>query len=310
WHIGDNYFTRVRGFIKPQATGNYAFNVTGDDHTELFLSTTTSTAQMRRIAFIQGWTNETEYHKYPSQTATNIALEAGKVYYFELRHKEGGGGDGWRISWNTSNATNNWQPIQSQFLARACNNTFQAAQSRDIFAFIAKADYNNAKLEWVSNTGFRDDFYEVQRAGEDENFETIARVNVKSDKNESLAYNFTDFSPLEGENNYRIKTIRLDGMTPQYSAIEKLNFKAVGDIKVFPNPATDHLDMDLSIYSGKPVTIIVYNVVGKPVQTLKIEAASTQLQRLDAQNLTSGTYLIRVQTAGKRDVLKQIKVVR
>jgi hypothetical protein len=306
WNIGDNYFTRVRGYIRPQASGAYSFNLTGDDNTELFLSTTSEQNKIRRITYIQGWTSETEYNKYPTQTATNIQLVAGQLYYFELRHKEFGGGDGWRISWKTpSNQT--WTPIQSQFLASGCNDFFQPLAIKNQFAFEAKADVNQAKLSWLSNGGLKNDYFVVERSSATSDFESIQVVNAKTAAADLKDYTFVDANPVEGDNFYRIKTVQMNGDV-SISDIKTLTFGKVQDVRIFPNPASDFIDVDLKVYEGKQVNIFMYNAMGKLINTTNVESATSAPQHIEIDNLTAGPYLIRIQVEGKRDVIKQVQI--
>jgi hypothetical protein len=307
WNIGDNYMSRARGFICPQQTGSYQFNVSGDNNVELFVSTSSMAASMTRVASIQGWTSETEYTKYPSQTSSLITLQGGQMYYFELRHAEAGGGDGWRISWKTpSNAT--WTPIQSQFLARSCINIF-ASTSNDVFTFEARADVNQAQLQWVSNGGLKNDYYEVEHLNEAGDFEKIGTVNAATGKIEAEAFSFTDVNPLDGDNSYRIKTVDNTGSI-KISDIKTITFAKTDGVRLFPNPAHDYVDVDLKKYNGLEVTITVYNQFGKLLQTAQIEKASSAPFRLEFGDVATGSYLIRVQAQGKREVMRKIQIAR
>jgi hypothetical protein len=308
WNIGDNYMTRVRGYIKPTTTGVYSFNVTGDDNTELYLSPSSSSAAMVRIASIQGWTSEFENGKYASQTSANITLQAGQLYYFEMRQVEAGGGDGWNIFWKTpTNAT--WQIIPSQNLARPCFNNIFAAQSNDVFTFSAKADVNQAKLHWISNGGQKNDYYEVERVNEAGTFEKIGTVNASTGKSESESFNFTDATPLDGDNTYRIKTVENNGST-KFSDLETVSFSKNDGVRLFPNPANDYVDVDLKKYEGSQVTITVYNQFGKLLQTAQVERASTAPFRLDFGDVATGSYMIRVQAQGKKEVMRKLQIVK
>ncbi len=147
WGVGDNYGTRVRGFIKPTQSGNYKFVVTGDDQTELYLSTTGSPASKVKIAYIDGWTNATEYNKYASQTSASISLTAGQSYYVEMLHKEGGGGDGWGIYWikpGTSSPTA--IPTAQLTPAMNCND----ACNPDVLFVVGSTSLNNGDA-WVKS---------------------------------------------------------------------------------------------------------------------------------------------------------------
>lgn len=96
---GDNYGSLVRGYIIPPSTGLYTFSVSGDDETELWLSSSSEASQKSRIATVPGWTSTLEYNKYSSQRSADIELVEGERYYFELIHKEGGGADHFSAAW-------------------------------------------------------------------------------------------------------------------------------------------------------------------------------------------------------------------
>ncbi|MBI1228411.1 MAG: HYR domain-containing protein [Bacteroidetes bacterium] len=113
---GTNYSDRVRGYLVPSQTGNYRFNVTGDDYTELFLSSSANPANKQKIAYHYGYTGTTEYNKYSTQTSSTVALTAGEIYYVELRHLEGGGADHFRVSWKTP-SNSNWNIVPGSKLA-------------------------------------------------------------------------------------------------------------------------------------------------------------------------------------------------
>ena len=54
---GDNYGTRVRGWIYPSTTGDYTFAVTGDDNVRLLLSRVPDNASgAYLVAYHNGWT--------------------------------------------------------------------------------------------------------------------------------------------------------------------------------------------------------------------------------------------------------------
>ena len=100
-NAGTNYGTRVRGYIRPTQTGTYIFTVTSDDASAVYLSLNAEPQYKQLICSVSGWTNETEYTKYPTQTSAPITLQAGVYYYVELLHKEGSGGDHYALRWQT-----------------------------------------------------------------------------------------------------------------------------------------------------------------------------------------------------------------
>ena len=95
----DNYASRIRGYVEAPVSGNYTFYIAGDDATELFLSSDADPEHKQKIAYNLSWTNAREWNKYPSQRSIPVALIAGKKYYVEALHKEGGGGDNLSVAW-------------------------------------------------------------------------------------------------------------------------------------------------------------------------------------------------------------------
>lgn len=97
---GDNYGTRVRGFLRPTQSGTYFFWISGDDGCQLWLSQDAQPAQKGLIASVPGHTATREWTKYPQQKSMAIDLQAGASYYIEALHKEGGGGDIVSVAWS------------------------------------------------------------------------------------------------------------------------------------------------------------------------------------------------------------------
>lgn len=111
----DNYGTRIRGYIHPTASGSYTFWVAGDDNTDLYLSTSDNPANSSRIAYVNGWTNSSEWNKYSTQQSTTINLVAAQKYYIEVLHKEGSGGDNVAVAWQGPGITQ--QVIAGSYLS-------------------------------------------------------------------------------------------------------------------------------------------------------------------------------------------------
>jgi hypothetical protein len=105
-NVGNNYGSRIYGYIEAPQTGTYYFTITGDDHSYFYLSSDEDPSNSLLRAYFNGWTNPTQFNKYTTQRSTAINLVAGERYYFQVLHKEGNGGDHVQVYWETpSNAT-------------------------------------------------------------------------------------------------------------------------------------------------------------------------------------------------------------
>lgn len=115
-NIGDNYGTRVRGYLCVPTSGNYTFWIATDDTGELWLSADENPANKSRIAYVNGWTGAREWNRYPSQQSVAINLVAGQRYYIEALLKEDGGGDNLAVGWQMPDGTLQ-RPIAGNHLA-------------------------------------------------------------------------------------------------------------------------------------------------------------------------------------------------
>ena len=95
----NNFGSLVRGYIQAPSTGQYRFFVSGDAETQFWLSTSNSPAEISLIASVPLYVRKGNFTQYASQTSGSISLEKGEKYYFELRHKDGSGGDHFTVDW-------------------------------------------------------------------------------------------------------------------------------------------------------------------------------------------------------------------
>ncbi len=99
WENGGNYLGMIQGYLVPATTDDYVFAIATDDSSWLYLSTDDKPANKVPICFVNGWTNQRQYSKYPEQTSQPIHLIAGRKYYIQSLWVEGGGGDGCAVTW-------------------------------------------------------------------------------------------------------------------------------------------------------------------------------------------------------------------
>lgn len=95
----DDYGQRVFGWVHAPVTGDYRFYIHSDDSSELWLSTSESPDDKRKIALVNGWGPAGNWTNSVDQTSAIITLQAGRYYYIEALHKEGGGGDNLGVGW-------------------------------------------------------------------------------------------------------------------------------------------------------------------------------------------------------------------
>ncbi|MEM1121205.1 MAG: PA14 domain-containing protein [Bacteroidota bacterium] len=116
---GSYYGSVIRGYLKVPQSGNYTFNITGDDQVRFLLSTDETRVNLVAHAFVNRWTYRKEFAKPDegtNQTSNPIALNSNNYYYFEVWQKEHSGGDHVEVTWKTPTNSIDWQDIPSTSL--------------------------------------------------------------------------------------------------------------------------------------------------------------------------------------------------
>ncbi|MBI9016825.1 MAG: cadherin-like domain-containing protein [Phycisphaerae bacterium] len=96
---GDNYGSRIIGFLKPRTSGDYTFWIASDDESQLYLSSNMNMNNIQLIAQVVGYTSADNFDSKPFQKSASIYLKAGRKYLIGALHKEGGGSDHLSVAW-------------------------------------------------------------------------------------------------------------------------------------------------------------------------------------------------------------------
>jgi hypothetical protein len=161
------------------------------------------------------------------------------------------------------------------------------------------------KLDWM-HLNDKAATFEIQKPTEDGlDFKTIHRTAAKPAANYYIGY---DEVPVEGVNDYRLKTVWKDS-TIHYSPIQRIDYQKLAKFTIFPNPTSDEAFLDLKDFENRTVEIIISDVAGKIVLNQTIENASALPHRLDVSSLKNGAYSVQIQTVGKRSVTRQLYIL-
>ncbi len=92
----------AQAYLTVPVSGNYKFNVTGDDNTILFLSSDANIENRQsHQMLVTSYTYMTQHDKFIYQSSSNIYLEKGMYYYIEINEKDSGGSEHFSAYWQT-----------------------------------------------------------------------------------------------------------------------------------------------------------------------------------------------------------------
>ena len=146
-------------------------------------------------------------------------------------------------------------------------------------------------LEWATASEYQSDHFTVERSADGASFSPLLTVDAAGNSGAVIDYVVKDPSPLNGITYYRLRTTALDG-TDELSDVIAVNALLPNTLHAYPNPASDVLLVQgAAAVNGVPYTVL--SITGKELAT-----GTMRDGRIDISALTSGVYLLQVDTDG------------
>ena len=110
----------------------------------------------------------------------------------------------------------------------------------NLLNFKAYSENQIAHLSWETTEETNNESFEIQRSANAIDFVTIGQLKGNGTTNVEKSYKFTDISPINGLNYYRLKQNDRDGKF-EFSKIISLKINTLNDSQVitFPNPSNN-----------------------------------------------------------------------
>ena len=182
-----------------------------------------------------------------------------------------------------------------------------ANRTAKILAFAAYPMKQAVEMEWLNNTGYKNDRFVIERSANGVDFETILEYDATGNTDAVNKYKELDEHPLQGDNFYRLKLIYADDSF-EYTPIQQVNFVKVSDFGLFPNPAQEVVFMDLKRFVGKKVTIAIQDQLGKVRYVQETANLATPIHRIELVDFDNGLYIIQVKTDGHQLIAKKLLI--
>lgn len=202
-------------------------------------------------------------------------------------------------------AVPNYDLKNNYYFSFATNSTTIALPVQYTKELAAQQVSNNTnELTWTTSTEINNKGFDIQRSSNTKtDWLTIGNVPsyFTSGTGNGHSYKYIDYSPLYGNNNYRLMQIDLDGKA-SYSKIVNVYNSQKSEIKLFPNPVKDKFTIS-NILNGSAIKI--YNLSGILLKTL-INSGSTI--EINVSDLPSGMYIVKIINTDKTS--SQVKFIK
>ena len=155
-------------------------------------------------------------------------------------------------------------------------------------------EVGNYKLNF---TGMKDFTLSKNIFLKDKFLNTITDIEI----NPSVDFVFTSDSNSKGDNRFEVVFVAKTSTTTKEDLLTLSNT----NLTIYPNPATDFLNISLSNSNFKNSTIIIYNVSGMEVSKSTMNGSTAQL---NIESLSNGVYFVKV--SNENGFSKTVKFVK
>lgn len=159
------------------------------------------------------------------------------------------------------------------------------------------------KLNWRTATEINSDYFAIERAGSDMQWQEIAQVKAAGHSTQLLSYSFIDNNPLQGAVSYRLRQVDLDGKF-SYSGVRIVLLNATEWLTVYPQPSQERITVEGSI--GNVKRLMITDITGRMVAD-KVRLVVNEGDRivLDITGLPPGVYLVKTTTGAATKLIKR-----
>lgn len=154
--------------------------------------------------------------------------------------------------------------------------------------------FENSKvmLNWTTNSETNNDFYNIEHSDNGVDWEFLAKIDGAGNSTEVNSYNYLHQKPKQSINYYRITQVDFDGKSTIIATKSvKLTQSSVHNIKVYPNPSSDMIHLNISKDENDGVEI--YDLTGKLVSTIVQQEFQNGQLAINVSKLNNGLYIIR-----------------
>jgi hypothetical protein len=184
-----------------------------------------------------------------------------------------------------------------------------------LIAFHAAKETQNVALTWLTAHEKNVKHFEITCSRDGEVFEHIGLIPATNKTNHLSTYRFMHYdvsSYLQGASvvYYRLRSVDLDG-AEDYSEVVSVNFELQNKIisAAWPNPFNNLLSIQVNKDAiGQFYYLELQDITGRVVfqQSGTILSTNIELNRLS--EIAEGVFLLKMQTVGRHDVMKLLKV--
>jgi hypothetical protein len=174
-------------------------------------------------------------------------------------------------------------------------------------SFTGKKSANGVALNWATASEQNNDYFEVSRSTDGNNFTFVGKVSGKGNASEVSNYSLIDRTPSSGINFYRLKQVDKDGTSSLYKEVIPVDF-GLGNDDLTAFAANGKLNIGASVSAATLAELEVYDLKGTKLLTdkLQLKAGKNQFS-VAADQLQTGVFILRLKGNSFNKTVKIVK---
>ncbi|HTR28271.1 MAG TPA: T9SS type A sorting domain-containing protein [Puia sp.] len=158
--------------------------------------------------------------------------------------------------------------------------------------FSAVVDNGVVDLAWNTDLEINSDHFTVESSSNaGATWNTIGTVPAAGNSAIVTDYSFVDSHPAQGTTEYRLVLVDRDGRTA-YSPVKAVRLGQIAAVSVYPNPASDFVNVSLSGEASVSANIRLVNLAGQVLLEKTVTNAGGTTIPLTVSSYPAGNYLI------------------
>ena len=184
---------------------------------------------------------------------------------------------------------------------------YQGTLPVSLISYTAAKKGSTSVLTWKTESEQNNQKFVIERGSSATNFTFFKEVAGAGNSSAPLSYTVTDFTPLAGNNYYRLTQYDNDG-TLKILGVEAVKFELTAQkTSVYPNPASSYVKVNSNAAEGI-VSLNLISLTGKTILTNNYAQLANESVKLELANIPTGTYILWI-NKGKPNAEKQTLLV-
>jgi hypothetical protein len=197
-------------------------------------------------------------------------------------------GNYWELNFNTTSF--------SQFRVHSANNV-NAALPVSISSFDGHREGDRNELHWITSQEQNNSHFTIWYSTNGTDYSVLGKVQsnaVDGASQQPLVYHFTDTKAWYGNNYYRLEQVDLDGRRTFFNKTINLAWESkTEEVKLYPNPVNDQLQLSLFSKMAQPVNCRILDMYGRILNQWDLQLVEgNNFSTWNCERLTSGIYTL------------------